>query len=142
MKFRKAYDAQVRVQSYPEGESKTEQAFRDQVLSRNIINKALHGRPIDHLNMVPPIAGNPLSEETFHEYMNHIAETKSQFEQLPSKIRLEFENDPAKLLRALGDEHQKVRLQELGVLNVPEPEPEPKTPEPIPVIIQEPSKTE
>jgi hypothetical protein len=127
MKFRKAYDPQVRVTSDPKGESLTEQSFRDLVLSKNIITKALHGRPIDHLNMGQAIEGNPLTEETFHEYMNKIAETKSQFEQMPSKIRAQFENDPAKMLAALNDETQREKLLEIGLIaeKVPEPVPEP-----------------
>lgn len=64
--------------------------------------------------------GQTFPKMSFHEMSNKILEAQRQFDELPSIIRTEFDNDPGKLLDFIGDEKNRKRAQELGLIETPE----------------------
>lgn len=58
-----------------------------------------------------------VSQVDFVDAMRLVADAKSAFQNLPSRIRDRFGNDPAALLSALEDPRMHEELRELGVLN-------------------------
>lgn len=73
----------------------------------------------------------------FQEMMQIMVNAKEAFQQVPSQIRKEFDNDAAKYLDFVRNPENKDRLIELGLAHAPEEIDK----SPIPVVIKE-SETE
>ena len=58
-------------------------------------------------------------------------EARERFLELPANVRAYFENDPRRLLHALGDETQINKLVELGLVKAPQPVATPDKPLPV-----------
>jgi phage internal scaffolding protein len=118
-----------------QGESLTRQSEAKSADINHIVAKAKRTGylPIvNHGESIPEVTG-----QTFHEAMNVVAAAKQQFMELPSDVRQEFDNDPAKLLDCLHSdkEEDKNRLIELGVV---EPPPAPVPPTQVEIINNDP----
>ena len=59
------------------------------------------------------------SPNKIQEGMYQVAESKSLFNELPSKIRDRFDNNPVKLLEFLGNEKNREEAIALGLVNKP-----------------------
>lgn len=122
----------------------TEQAHLKSCSMSNILNKYKKTGMLNHINnMVGKYEDYP-TEMDFHSMQTQIAFAKSMFESIPSHIRAEFDNDPAKFLSFASDPENREHMLKLGFsvdhlpekpVNPPpvdtpvEPEPEP-APEP------------
>lgn len=104
---------------------RVEQSHKDEVNINNIVKR--HG-----LDMIAKTAalvplqywdGDPTND--FQEAMNKIAQGTQTFESLPSAIRKEFDNDPAKYMDYVFNPENKEKLIERGWMNAPKPAPEP-----------------
>jgi len=100
------------------GESLTKQSFKESCDINNILAKYQKTGVIDHYNKFGAKYGD-CPAITFTESEQIIASAKSMFEELPSKARRHFENDPAKFLEFCetveGDAGAQVLL-DLGLL--------------------------
>lgn len=126
-----------RVKTIIKGESLTRQSEAKAADINNIVKKA---RKTGYLPVVDaqPIDTSVPSPQSYHDAMNLVASAQQQFEQLPSQVRTEFENNPAKLLEALQDPAQEAKLQDLGILAPPPPAEVLETPsEPVPEPVPE-----
>lgn len=87
-----------------------------------------------------PLAGIP-DAESFHEAANIVTRATQMFESLPSPVRQEFDNNPAKLLEALHNPEAKDKLIELGVVEPPPTEPSQPAQEPPadPPVVEQPA---
>lgn len=102
--------------SFENDPGKTEQSHAHACSITNIIAQHVRaGLPLDmpqsefiDLTVVPD----------YQTALNTVMAIDDMFESLPSRIRNAFDNDPALLLQAMSDPSQRVRLTELGVLNV------------------------
>ena len=113
--------------SFPQ-ETKTKQSFKEECDINRIVKSFAKTGEFTHLARGTPQYGYA-SSQSFHEAMNIVTESKSQFEELPSKARSHFENDPAKFLACCEDETRRDELVELGLADpkpAPEPEPSPE----------------
>jgi hypothetical protein len=104
---------------------RVEQAHKDEVNINNIVKK--HG-----LDMIAKTAAiTPLQywdddpDNDFQEYMNKIAQGEQTFASLPSEVRREFDNNPAKYMDYVLNPDNKGKLIERGWMNAPEAPPEP-----------------
>lgn len=103
----------------PDGKTRCVQSEKRHVDINNIVAKAiktgtlpvLMGR--QHLETIP-------TDQSYQEALEKVTRANQAFEQLPSKIREKFHNDPRKMLQALeqsADNPQlKVELQNIGLL--------------------------
>lgn len=103
------------VVSINEGESKTQQHFKDESDINNIVNRFKDTEIIDHLNSTPLNYGDA-SAQTFTEAMFTVTQATEEFMQLPSDVRKHFKNDVALFLDASTDPEQKAFFQEHGML--------------------------
>jgi len=55
----------------------------------------------------------------YHEALNIVADAESMFEELPSTIRAQFENDPHKFLEFVQDPNNLDEMRELGLAKPP-----------------------
>lgn len=73
-------------------------------------------------NFAPAKFGD-YSAMDFLDMQNIIVDAKRQFEELPSKVRRRFNNDPFQLMRFIEDPENKLEAEKLGILE-PKKEPE------------------
>lgn len=115
------------------GESRTEQAHANDVDINQIMAKAMRGQHSDYIRDHAGSYGDtsPLS---YLEANIVVANAKSMFEDLPSKIRNKFENKPEQFLEFVQNPDNLEEMYELKLATKPKTtitpnEPEPKTAE-------------
>lgn len=96
------------------GKSITKQAFKEECNINNIMAKFQKTGIITHVQNHSPQYGD-FTGGDYTEAMNVITKANSMFQELPSSIRKEFENDPAKFLDFVSDEKNIERMVELGL---------------------------
>ena len=101
------------------GETKTKQSEKDDCDINLIMAKYIKTGVLDHVREHAPEYGFATSE-TFQQSMEIVAKANSMFEDLPSKIRNKFENNPAKFLDFVQDESNLEEMAEMGLANTPE----------------------
>ena len=112
--FRRAYDKpkRVRLKTY---DARTEQHHQDECDVNKILSQYIK-KGVDvftqkhDLHYADVTTGND-----YHEAMNTIAKANSMFADLPSKIRNDFDNDPALFLDFVGDPENIDYLVERGL---------------------------
>ena len=86
-----------RVLSPSGGESMTKQAFKKECDVNEILARYRETGAVDHVSQYAPQYGE-VPSQSFYEAMNQVAEATSMFEDLPSRIRKRFDNDPGQFL--------------------------------------------
>lgn len=79
------------------GEKMTQENFQESCDINNILKKYQKTGVIDHVSQFGEQYGE-LDGQTFHEMMTTVAEAQSMFNELPSKAREYFDNDPGAFL--------------------------------------------
>lgn len=120
----------------------TEQSHKSEVDINNIIRR--HG--VDMIAkaaalQAPNMRFDDVTGNDFQEAMNIILKAEDSFNQLPSKIRKEFNNNPAEFLDFVQNPDNKDRMIELGLAEAP-PVKEAPSPDPAPVPAPDPAPTE
>lgn len=132
MKFRSPYNHDSDVPSFQAGidftdsESMTQQHMRDECDINCMVER------FQRTGMPPAQSWESVDFTDVPDYqtaLNRIREAQQMFDALPSKMRLEFENNPAKLLAFINDERNRDRAVELGLVEPPPPPPVKAAPE-------------
>lgn len=116
------------------GKTQTVQSEKDNCCIHNIIKRAQHTGFMP-VHQKPNIGGNYIYTEDFQSAMNTVVAGQRAFDELPSKIRKDFDNDPVEFLKFVHDPKNEQKLVEMGLVNA---KPDPK-PEPIPAPTQPPA---
>lgn len=124
-KFRTLYNPHPpRKFSYqPEGESLTQQQFKEECDVNNILSKYRRTGMVSHLAKHQGNFGDFSSVEEYQVSLDKLMTAQRSFESLPSEIRNRFENDPAKLIQFLDDKENDQEAISLGLkfeVNQPE----------------------
>lgn len=115
--------------------SKTDQSQRQKVNINSIMKKALRTGFLPVRSDIGQ-EGDFASGVDFHACMNAIARAKTEFERIPAEIRNLFDNDYGNLVDFLGDENNRSKAEELGLIpkaevnaveTIPEPPAEPES---------------
>lgn len=64
----------------------------------------------------------------YQDALNTLRETQNMFDELPSKIRKRFENNPQKFLEFCQDPKNQEEIYDLGLADRPPPPPDPTPP--------------
>lgn len=102
--------------SFPSVSPHTRQEFKDEADINVIMRRYQSTGELPHLNLMAPQYLD-VSGIDFHEQMAYVAGAKSMFEELPSRIRSQFDNDPASFVVFCSDERNRVALAEMGLLS-------------------------
>lgn len=103
-----------------DSENMTKQSHKEECDINNILTQFKRTGIIQHITQQQPIFTD-LPDQMDYQQALHLQEQATEaFASLPSTVRRYFENNPAKLLNALGDPEQTSMLQELGILARPE----------------------
>lgn len=112
-KPRNIYSPRIRVLS-PEGHTPAQQQFKEDCDVNTIMNRFHKTGLVDHVSQYQPNYGFA-SAQTYHESMNVITKAQSMFNDLPSKVRNEFSNDPQAFLEFVQDPKNYEKAKELGI---------------------------
>lgn len=105
-----------------------QQQFKDEADINRLVDRFLR------TGEIPPVDGRaiygnfldiPLS---YQDCLEAVCRAQEVFDELPSKLRQRFNNDPAELLSFLQDPKNLDEAVKLGLLEKPAPEPEPVVP--------------
>jgi phage internal scaffolding protein len=100
-------------------DSKTEQSHKSEVDINNIVKRAGAGELIAKVNALQEWKYDDVTNNDFQEAMNAIIRARDAFSSVPSAIRKEFDNDPAKFMDFVRNPENKDRLVEMGLANAP-----------------------
>lgn len=116
IQFRHAYSPQHRTPFVNGGASATKQSFKDECDINTIMGRYLRTGVLDFVNKHQPRYEDLSEAADYQQAMLIVAESKSLFEDLPSRIRTEFENNPAKFLDFVHNPENRPRMAEMGLL--------------------------
>ncbi|AXQ65754.1 MAG: internal scaffolding protein [Microviridae sp.] len=91
----------------------TEQNHAEMCDVHSIVKRFERTQMFDHVSSYGAY-GDYISGLDFHSAMNQIAEAESMFETIPSKLRAEFGNDPARFLSWIQDENNRDEIEGKG----------------------------
>lgn len=94
----------------------TEQAHKEQCDVNEIIRRYDKTGLITHVSKFEAQFGD-LDGTDFKQAQDLVINAKRQFDELPSKIRNRFENDPGQLLAFMADPENRNEAIELGLIN-------------------------
>lgn len=138
-------------QPHPTGGRKlTKSEFADSLTTSAIVKRHATTGMWDHLNPLQPFYGDLSHATHLAEALELVEQAKHELLELPAAVRTVCRNDPAQLLRMLGDEDQTKLLMDAGLgvtddgvkfptepMRKPEAKPEPVVPTP-PTPVPEP----
>ncbi|AXL14600.1 internal scaffolding protein [Microviridae sp.] len=101
--------------SFKKHPSMTEQAHKEDVCIQNILRKSRKTGIITHVNQYKGEYLNMIDAPNFQEYQNILAEASSMFESVPSHIRQDFDNDPAKYLAFMQNPENFDEIEKYGL---------------------------
>lgn len=113
-KIRSAYSPRQRVQVTFPGKSLTEQSHAKSSNINAIIDKYHKTGVIEFENKYQPLYGEIPSMDLAEAYMK-IQKAEGMFQELPSRLRKQFENDPVKLLSFVQDQANASKMVEIGL---------------------------
>ena len=105
-------------------EIRVEQSHKDEVDVNVIVKK--HGMElISQVAALQQFTYDTIDGNDFQESMNALLRAKETFSLVPSDIRKEFDNDPAKFMDFVYNPANKEKLVSMGLAVAPEPAPAP-----------------
>lgn len=114
------------------GEGLTEQHHKETVDIHNIVKKYEKTGMVTHLAKYEGSYMDLINAPDFQEAQNAIAEAKSTFETVPSKIRELFHNDPVEFVDFMQNPENREQMLELGFTDAHLPPLESDSPDPTP----------
>lgn len=123
MKIRKPYDAVEPHHTVVEGESMTQQHFKDQCDINKILTRYSRDGLVAHLAAKPGAYMDLPADLDYQAALHLVMDAEENFLALPAELRKELDNDPAQFLAWIADESNRDRAIELGLIDRPEPAP-------------------
>lgn len=108
-------NGRIRVQTIVEGESLTQQQFKDDCDVNLIMAKFMKTGQVTHWNSKSGVYGDFTEIPSYHEAMQTITQAQDAFMQLPAEVRLKFNNDPQQLMDYLNDPQKVEESVKLGL---------------------------
>ena len=99
-------------------DARTEQCHRDECDITKIIAKYDRTGVLNHVNEFEA-RYEDLTGLDYQTMLNTVANAQSMFEGLPSEIRNQFANDPAKFISFMDDENNNEKMYEMGLKERP-----------------------
>jgi len=114
---RSAYSEKLEVSiTFEENSPFTRQEFREECDINTIMAQYMTQGELIHLNEAAPQYLDVTGQD-FREHMIFIAGANSMFNDLPSSIRSQFDNDPAEFLDFCSQEKNRPELAQMGLLS-------------------------
>lgn len=117
-KPRNCYSPRTQVLS-PPGHTPAQQQFKSDCDINTIMDRVTKGLAVDH-HAKHQLNYGVTNPNSYHKSMNIITTADSMFNDLPSKIRNEFHNNPQEFLKFVQDPKNADHANELGLSLSPE----------------------
>ena len=101
--------------------SMTKQSFRDECDINNIMSKFEKTGLIEHQNRFKGDYGDFVDVRDYQASLDQVIAAEEMFDALPSKVRLQFDNDPSQFLAYAQDSKNHQGMIDLGLVK-PDPE--------------------
>ncbi|QCS36268.1 minor capsid protein [Capybara microvirus Cap1_SP_200] len=126
MKIHTRYDVPKVAGYVPQGESLTQQQFKDETTIENVVAKFALTGAIDPflINDSEPVYADVSNIPNFHEAQNLMLKAQEDFMKMPSNIRLRFDNDPFKYMDFVNNPDNIEEGINLGIFVKKEEQPE------------------
>lgn len=118
--MRSAFLPHARVQSTFNLPSRAKQSMMKECDINQIMAKFAKTGMIEHVKTHGAHYGEMPEAEDFHSAMNLITDATRVFEELPSHVRANFNNDPADFLEFISDPENLDGMIELGLISPPD----------------------
>ncbi len=92
----------------------TEQSHKDICDIHRIVRKSIETGVCEHTNQHEGQYLDLPDSTTYHEYMNRVAEVNSMFQTVPTEIRADFQQSPAKFVEFMQNPKNKEKIAEYG----------------------------
>ncbi len=119
--IRAAFHAHGRVQYSSKRPSLTQQSSRDECDINVIMKRFQQTGLLDHVKEQQGQYADVADVGDFQTAQNMVAQATTVFESLPSGIRADFDNDPAKFFDFAADPENLDAMQEMGLIPPAEP---------------------
>lgn len=113
--FRTAYGPRHRVQTDVGGPSLTKQSFKEECDINVILRRFEKTGQLPDLIKQNPTYGDFSDVASYHEALNIVHLASEQFDNLSSRVRERFGNDPAKFLEFANDPKNSEEMVKLGL---------------------------
>lgn len=114
--FRSAYSEKVSIwMDFPEDSEWTDQSFAAECDINTIMARYQSTGELPIINQ-SEAQWLDVTEMEFQDHMNFMVEARNMFDELPSKIRDRFGNDPGAFLGFASDEANRTELAHMGLL--------------------------
>ena len=123
VKIRSAYTPRTAVKLICQGEGRTKQAHKDECDVNLIMARFQKTGVLEFTEKRSPQYGDVTGVD-FQEAMRTVTEAQEMFDELPSKVRNRFGNDPAAMLDFISDPINDEEAVKLGLLEAAKPDPE------------------
>ena len=120
VKIRRPYDPSSKQSITFPDETETIQSAMDECDINNIMSRYEKTGILQHVQNIEGAYGDFTNVQDYQLSLNQVIAAQEAFEQLPSRIRERFGNDPAHLMTFLQDDANREEAIKLGL--VPEPE--------------------
>ena len=114
-RFKTAYGKNPRVKTKNTLPSRTKQSFKDETDINFIMRKFEKTGMLEHRNEHQGNYGDYTNFEDYQTSMNSILAAQEAFASVPSRIRKEFDNDPATFLRFVQNPENVDKMIEMGL---------------------------
>lgn len=115
--FKTAYSTNERVAiSFPEKSPYTKQEFKDECDINILMSRYLQTGEIPDVSDRAPQYLDVSASGDFREAMEFVAGARTLFFEMPSKIRSQFDNDPALFVDFCSHEKNRPEMEEMGLL--------------------------
>lgn len=116
VKIRRPYDdSQPTSITFPET-TMAKQSFAGECDINTIMAKYERTGLIDHVNKVQSAYGDFTSVQDYQLCLNQVIEAQDAFDELPSRVRERFANDPSRLMEFVQDEANYDEAVKLGLV--------------------------
>lgn len=114
--FRKAYDPHKKYMFNTEGESLTQQHYKDECEVINIIKKHDRNGIIEHVQRGQARYGDFSEVADYREALDLVRNAQEEFMTIPSDIRKKFDNNPGKFYEFVSNPDNKEELKAMGFI--------------------------
>lgn len=128
--IRKPYDAHERRPQQLPGKTMTQQHFKDECDVNTILKRYARDGLVSHLATRPGAYMDLPDSMELQDAIAIMMRAQEDFDALPSAVRKEFDNDPAKFLAFAEDPENTDRMREMGLLPPLEGDQGPSRPQP------------
>lgn len=106
---------------FTEGDSLTQQQFKEECDVNNILAKYKKTGMLNHVNKHQGNFGDFASVDDYQTSLHKLMIAQQSFNQLPSELRNKFDNDPGKLIEFISDEKNTEDCYKYGLKIKPTP---------------------